>query len=156
MEQYQLFYLTNDIDELVRVRIISMDGDIDYSKIGLPEFPKTKPNQVRIGAFLLNYHELVAAGEETTSTRDYVSKAEWNDVLFFPVKYSELSQDATLIFRAYCYHPEREYVLVGEACLPLFNQSKTNSLRKGIKRLRIEANPHSSADLRAFVPRGSD
>ncbi|KAL7716694.1 phosphatidylinositol 3-kinase [Entamoeba marina] len=136
-ETYQLFYLTSDIDEFVQICINNMDGDIDYTKIGLPEFPKTKPNQVYIGATLITNSVPVCEYEERTPTRDYISKAEWNDRIVFPVYYKELDKDAIIVLRVYCYHPTKGYVTVGEAALPLFNEEKGFTLRKGSKRVKV-------------------
>ena len=136
-DQYQLFYLTNDINEFVHISIKSMDGDIDYTKIGMPEFPKTKPNQVFIGATLISDGIPICKEEERTPTRDYVSKAEWNEKITFPVQYKDLSDDAIVVFRVYCYHIEKGYIPLGDALLPLFNSDKGNILRKGTKRVKV-------------------
>ncbi|ELP84266.1 phosphatidylinositol 3-kinase class, putative [Entamoeba invadens IP1] len=137
-EQMSLFYLTGEIDRFVRVCVNSMDGDIDYAKIGMPEFPKTKPNQVYIGATLISDGVPISRKEERTPTRDYVSKAEWNEWILFPIQYKDLSEDAIIVLRVYCYHTENGYVPVGDAVLPLFGYEKGNVLRKGTKRVKVE------------------
>ncbi|EKE40440.1 hypothetical protein ENUP19_0305G0059 [Entamoeba nuttalli] len=146
-EQYQVFYLTGEINEFVQICISSMDGDIDYAKIGMPEFPKTKPNQVWIGATLISGGVPIAIEEERTPTRDYISKAEWNDRIIFPIQYKDLSEDAVVVFRVYCYHVEKGYVPVGDAVLPLFSSDKGNVLRKGTKRVKVEPCKKSNCSI---------
>lgn len=133
-----LCYLTRDINEFVQICINSMDGYIDYVKIGMPEFQKAKSNQVFIGATLISDGIPTSPMEERTPTRDYVSKAEWGERIIFPFKYKDLSEDAYIVLRVYCYHPQKQFIRVGDARLPLFNAEKGNTLRKDTKRVVVE------------------